>query len=367
MKKFIRFDSYGNRYVDIHTTATSQNGMRIRCDPYYPESGPWYDWAMFLWEEDGDSKSIRHAIPCVNVYSGHTDQEKRKFTHMGANLSNKPNVNDYREPMASNGQSSYFKELVTDLRQHVSSHDYTPVTPSHLDANEKVQVYCPAKVVGILSCTKTCKIHFIIHSCEYLCKTHSLIGRQWRLAYHPRNNNDQQKPRYDVVPAAALMCPCYVVEEFPGLFEYKPFTSTIVNEVFDRKVYWGKTFVDICKQGLHLVEFRNSGSQAPLISTTLNPKKPKSSRELSQQGKDATNQEGADRNDANTKKSEPPQKMKGRAQKSNDSNTVARAASKKHTDVPQGRTSAKTSEPSTKKTKASIPMAASKSTKKRPR
>ena len=272
IQKFVRFDDFGNRFVEIHTEVKSSNGTTIRCDPQYPQSGPWYDWGIFEWQVRPEEAGLLHAEPCLDIYQGSGDPLMRKFTHNLANLINKGHIEDFRDALKSDKTWLNFREIVTDLSKHLSHEKYKN---RRLNPQHQAKVFLPAKIIGIIVESRPPHDTFLIlHACEYLCKTNSLIGRQWILEYRSSKNGGAQLPQYNIQPLSSLVCPCFVVEECPVLFEHKP-QSVIVTEVFDRKVAWGQTFVKLCKQGLHQCEFKDSSRTAPALTTKLIPKKTK--------------------------------------------------------------------------------------------
>jgi hypothetical protein len=240
--------TYNNPCIEIMTEIGFSNGMRIRCHPDYPTSGAWYDWVMVKWEIQAGDMSIRHSRPSPHTWRW-SENKRRKFVR-GNNQSTSNYLDDIRLSKLAGG-SKYFNEIVTDLNKHIDTDEYEPIVPGDLDPEEEMVIYTPAKVLALFQMQDgTQEMCALIHSCMSNSKTNTFLSREWELEYTmPTRAGEASKPRHHIVALTSIECPCYVVEECPGVFESRP-ASTFVHEIFDRKSHWSMAFLEICKVGI---------------------------------------------------------------------------------------------------------------------
>jgi hypothetical protein len=247
--------------IEIMTEVTFSNGMRIRCHPDYPSSGAWYDWVMVSWEVAAGDPKIIESCPSPYVWCW-SDESTKKFVHRDAN-SKRDHLYDIRQSKHAGGRK-YFNEIVTDLTKHIDTDEYKPIVPAELSPIDEIIVYAPAKVLALVQIQDGSReMCALIHGCNYNSKTNSLLSREWQLEYTcPKKVGEASLPVHHLIPLSSMECPCYVVEECPGVFESRP-GSTFVHEVFDRKSHWSTAFLEICKGGLSKYEATEKSKEGP--------------------------------------------------------------------------------------------------------
>jgi hypothetical protein len=256
---FVKTNNKGERFIEIITEINMSNGHKVRCHPDFPNSGEWYDWFLVKWRLPRSSDEIRGCESSPLLWSHHKD-ESDKYTKRGIDLFN---FEDQTYRTDRWGRTVDFRELLTNLEHHLPQEE---MADDDFDKpSSDIDIYVPAKVVAIIKCKTTGDDFALVHSCEYRCHRNSIFTREWRLHNKVITNPARKlifKPIYSLVPITSLVCPCMVVEEYPGLQETTD-GHRWITEVFDRKYGWSSMFLEICRVGVGTLFTGNDMEQGP--------------------------------------------------------------------------------------------------------
>lgn len=191
-------DWQDGRCVELFFEAKLQGNV-YRCTPEFRGLGSYYDWAYVAWDYKENDPFFIGKEASLDVW----------------------------EPWCSS-PINRAKEVVTE---------------STCEEGVRV-VYVPSKILCFLKHPETGNGHALIHSCQTVCQTNSLLTRNWDLMY-----NEDGSPHLLLVEVETISSPVYMIESCPGLHEKLP-SSTRCLEILNRRDDWPQIFEKVAQKGV---------------------------------------------------------------------------------------------------------------------